>query len=70
MDMEAVFQPRYLTNEGLQDPPLMVRDITDETMPLFRAYDGDPTIDNRRKLIAAVKHQRQTEYVEHGFSIY
>lgn len=70
MDMEAVFQPQYLKNEGLQDPPLMVRDITDATMPLFRAYDRDPSIDNRRKLIAAVKNQRQTEYVEHGFSIY
>lgn len=70
MDMKAVFQPQYLANEGLQDPPLMVGDITDETMPLFRAYDGDPSIDNRRKLIAAVRNQRQAEYVEHGFSIY
>lgn len=70
MDMESVFQPQYLANEGLQDPPLMVRDITDETMPLFRTYERDPSIDNRRKLIAAVKNQRQADYIEHGFSIY
>lgn len=63
MDIKSVFQLQYLTNEEQQDPPLMVGDITDETMPLFRAYDRDPSIDNRRKLIAAVKNQRRINYV-------